>query len=91
MLDCRRAQGSVRPPLIDASTGRTCAMDEMSFKVDTLAAALYEDLGCSRGRDSAAAKVVGVVCLNTVGLRSIPSCQHFHSRNFKNYAQRTEW
>lgn len=70
MLDGRRAGGCVRSPLVEASTGRICATEEMSEKVDALAAALNQDLGWSQDESSAAAKVVGVVCLNSVGLLS---------------------
>ncbi|KAK3934811.1 hypothetical protein QBC46DRAFT_453931 [Diplogelasinospora grovesii] len=66
VLNGRREGASVRPPLVDASTGRTCTTEEMSENVDTLAAALHQDLGWSRDDErSAEAKVVGVVCLNS--------------------------
>ena len=66
MLDNRRqAPPSVRPPLVEASTGRTSTIEEMSEDVDALAAALYQDLGWS-SRKANDAKVVGVVCLNSV-------------------------
>lgn len=79
VLDGRRAGGCVRPPLVDASTGDICTTEEMSEKVDTLAAALHQDLGWSRDESSAAAKVVGVVCLNSVGLLFAPSSRHLYS------------
>lgn len=66
VLDGRRAEACVRPPLVDATTGRICTTEEMSENVDLLAAALYQDLGWSRDENSAASKVVGVVCLNSV-------------------------
>lgn len=67
VLDGRCKRASVRPPLVDASTGRTCTTEEIAENVDILAAALQEDLGWSRDdENSAEAKVVGVVCLNSV-------------------------
>jgi hypothetical protein len=72
VLDGRRAEGSARPLLVDASTGRTCTTEEMSDKVDALAAALHQDLGWSPDESSAGAKVVGVVCLNSVGVLPCP-------------------
>lgn len=67
VLDGRREGASVRPPLVDASTGRTCTTEEMVEKVETLAAALYQDFGWSRDAEgSAEARVVGVVCLNSI-------------------------
>ncbi|KAL3426495.1 hypothetical protein PVAG01_00004 [Phlyctema vagabunda] len=66
VLDGRRAKGCVRPLLVDASTGRTCTTEEMSEKVDTLAASLYQDLGWAQHESSTAANVVGVVCLNSI-------------------------
>ncbi|KAH7330246.1 hypothetical protein BKA65DRAFT_405001 [Rhexocercosporidium sp. MPI-PUGE-AT-0058] len=63
VLDGRRAGGYVLPPLVDASTGRTCTTKEMSEKVDTLAEALYRDFGWSSDESS---KVVSVVCLNSI-------------------------
>ncbi|KAL9474315.1 hypothetical protein ACSS6W_008695 [Trichoderma asperelloides] len=62
VLDGRCKRASVRPPLVDASTGRTCTTEEIAENVDILAAALQEDLGWSRDdENSAEAKVVGVI------------------------------
>ncbi|PTB37960.1 putative NRPS-like protein biosynthetic cluster [Trichoderma asperellum] len=67
VLDGRRKRASVRPPLVDASTGRTCTTEEIAENVDILAAALQQDLGWSRDdENSAEANVVGVVCLNSI-------------------------
>jgi hypothetical protein len=66
VLEGRRDEGSVRPPLICATTGKTYTLDLMVERVAILAAALDQDLGWSREDVPPIEKVIGVMCLNSV-------------------------
>ena len=66
VLEGRRDEGSDRPPLVCATTGRTYILEQMFERVGILAAALGQDLGWSRKEVPPVEKVVGVMCQNSV-------------------------
>ncbi|RYP15657.1 hypothetical protein DL767_010302 [Monosporascus sp. MG133] len=78
VLAGRRAEGSARPPLICAVTGKRYTADEVSEKVEILARALCRDLGWSPNCGSAEEKVVGILSGNSILFSSedlLPTCE----------------